>query len=541
MAHAGFELIVFDVPAADGPVMVEGDGFPLRMGDRTVAASESQIQALKLRGLVESWESRPSRLRLGDLDVGLLERARRGAGLIALSDEEYLLKRKLADRRGRDIVLRRGAELLFAKDGPDHPNAGIRLFRVVGTERRLGAEHNVEERPRFEGNVPAMLRDAFAAIDGIIRRPARLVGTHFRTVPEYPEFSWKEGVLNAVAHRDYNVEGRTTEIWFFDDRVEITSPGGLVPDVSLDELLTLQRTHVSRNPRSVRGLVDLGLMRDQGEGIPRMFAEMEGLFLPAPLLEPSAREFRLTLRNTPTLTAADRTFVAQLGNVELSDQEFRALLECHRAGRVDNARLRAISGLDTLGASALLRKLRDRGLLQLHAAGAASFYELGPQARQTPNNETGGFDSQTGGFDPQTGGLDPQTGGLGEPMETEATSVADLIAMLPPGLKEAIEGLGGKPAPSALRKVIVELCEHRFWTPRELALVLHRKDVAHLSEKHLAPLVKANALERKYPDNPAHPQQAYRARQSRLPTGGVQPTSPEGAPPSAGRGRGRRP
>jgi len=246
--HAGFELLVFDVPAADGPVMVEGDGFPLRMGDRTVAASESQIKALKLRGLVESWESRPSPMRMDALDRSLLERARRGSGLQLLSNEEYLLKRKLADRHGRSIRLRRGAEILFANDGPDHPNAGLRLFRVVGKERRLGAEHNVEERPRIEGNLPAVLDAAFAAIDGIIRRPSRLVGTRFRTVPEYPEFSWKEAVLNAVAHRDYTIGGRATEIWFFDDRLEVESPGGLLPDVRLDTLLSLRRIHVSRNP-----------------------------------------------------------------------------------------------------------------------------------------------------------------------------------------------------------------------------------------------------------------------------------------------------
>lgn len=226
ITHERKELIVFDVSSADGLVMVVGNGFPLRMGDRTVPAAESQIQALKYRGLVESWESRPSALRLDALDPVLLERARRGAGLIALTDEDYLLKRKLADRRGRDLVLRRGAELIFAKDGPDHPNAGLRLFRVVGTERKLGAEHNVEERPRFEGNLPAVLRDAFAAVEGIIRRPQRLVGTHFRTVPEYPDFSWREAILNAAAHRDYNIEGRTTEVWFFGDRMEVASPGG---------------------------------------------------------------------------------------------------------------------------------------------------------------------------------------------------------------------------------------------------------------------------------------------------------------------------
>ena len=72
-----------------------------------------------------------------------------------------------------------------------------------------------------------MLGEAFAAIEGIVRRPARLVGHRFRTVPEYPDFSWQEAVLNAVAHRDYLVEGRTTEVWFFDDRLEFEIPGVL--------------------------------------------------------------------------------------------------------------------------------------------------------------------------------------------------------------------------------------------------------------------------------------------------------------------------
>ena len=54
------ELIVFDVPMEDVPVRVDGDGFPLRIGDRTVQSSESQINALKFNGMAASWESRQS-------------------------------------------------------------------------------------------------------------------------------------------------------------------------------------------------------------------------------------------------------------------------------------------------------------------------------------------------------------------------------------------------------------------------------------------------------------------------------------------------
>ena len=466
--------------------------------------SESHIQKLKFRGLVESWESRPSHLRLAGLDPSLLERARRGAGLIALTDEEYLLKRKLADHRGRDLVLRQAAELLFAKNGPDHPNAGFRLFRVVGTERKVGAEHNVEERPRFEGNLPTVIEECFAAIDGILRRPARLVGHRFRTVSEHPEFSWKEAIVNAAAHRDYNVEGRTTEIWFFDDRLEVVSPGGLLPDVKLEELLALHRTHVSRNPRTVRVLVDLGIVRDQGEGIPRMFAEMEGFFLPAPVLDPRDQLFRVTLRNTATLSADDKAFVARLGDAELTDVEFRSLLEAHRAGRLDNARLRAISGLDTLGASALLRRLRDRELLALHAAGPNSYYELGPKAQLPVDAQGLEADRPEPTSDRPGSGPDRPELTADRP-ESEADRPEP-----PPELAAAVKALGTRPRQGPLRDVLASLCSWRPLKPAELGSIL-RIRADNLTKRHLTEMVAEGRLRRLFPGEPTHPNQAYAA------------------------------
>jgi len=358
--------------------VVPHDGCPLRMGDQTVDSSESKILALKLQGLVESHESRPSALKLADLNSELLAQARRGAGLDFLSDADYLLKRKLADRRGSELVLRQAAELLFARLGPDHPNAGVRVFRVVGTERRLGATHNVEVRPRIEGNLPEVWQEAVSVIGGLMRQPSRLVGNRFQAVSEYPRFSWQEALLNAIAHRDYSVQGNGIEVWLFDDRMEVVSPGGLLPELNLQELLRRKRVHCSRNPRLMRTLVDLGLTRDQGEGIPRMFAEMEDAFLPAPRIEPTARNVSVVLGNTTTLTEADRSFVERLASEELTQEEFRALLQAHRHTQVDNASLRQLIGLDTLSASQVLRRLRDRSMLELHRAGSQSYYTLGP-------------------------------------------------------------------------------------------------------------------------------------------------------------------
>ena len=545
VAHEGTELIVFDVPAADVPVQMTGNGFPLRVGDRTVRARESLITASKQQGMHESWESRRSPCTLDDLDPEVLARARAGAGLSAWTDAEYLLRRKLADRRGRQLLLRRAAELLFARYEPDHPNAGIRVFRVIGTTRRFGVEHNVEERPRIEGNLPAVLDKARTEVGGLLRRPSRLMGTRFQEMPEYPDFAWREAMHNAIAHRDYAIQGAGTEIWMFEDRMEVVSAGAFPEGVTLEQVLRLERVHRSRNPRIVRVLVDLGYAKDQGEGIPRMFAEMEDAFLPRPDVEVQGQQVMVTLRNTSTLTASDRRFVAGLGDAELSRREFRALLMAYRRDRVDNARLRAVMGLDTLAASQLLRGLRDRDLLTLHSHGAASYYTLAPALREHIG----------GSSDADRGELGPDRGELGNPIDTTSERIDTTSARiegssgpdrgelspdrgeldadrgelgldrrelgsdrgeLPVDVQNAIKHLGTRPRKARLRAVIEEICAARTWTTSgEIARFLSFSQ-RNLGSRHLMPMVEAGTLLRRYPDNPTHPEQAYRATQQQL-------------------------
>jgi len=525
------ELIVFDVPASDVPVQVIGDGFPLRIGEETIEASESHIRSHKFQGLAESWESRPSPMTVSELDRELLLQARQRSGLAQWSDEEYLLKRKLADRQGNSVRLRRAAELLFASTGPDHPNAGVRVFRVIGAERRTGPEHNVEELPRIEGNLPGVLEEAGTVISGLLRRPSRLVGSRFRPVSEYPEFSWKEALLNAIAHRDYSIEGACIEIWLFEDRMEIVSPGALPGDLTLEQLLTLRRVHYSRNPRLMRVLVDLGAARDQGEGIPRMFAEMLDAFLPKPEIEAHPQSLAITLRNTPVLSSEDRAFIAQLGNLDLTPEEFRALLQAHRHGKVENAHLRQFAGIDTLGASQVLRRLRDRALLELHPAGSNSYYTLPEhllrptevlrvdRGEQTTDRgeQTTDRGEQTTDRGEQTTDRGEQTTDRGEQTtdrgETDANYVASLKRFtLTEKQERAITELGNRPRKERIRAVIEQICAEQWVTPADLAQVLDFSAMK-LTERHLSPMVQEGCLERLYPDQPTHARQAYRVAQ----------------------------
>jgi len=235
-----------------------------------------------------------------------------------------------------------------------------------------------------------------------------------------------------------------------------------------------------------------------------MFAEMEGFFLPAPVLDPRDHLFRVTLRNTVTLTADDKSFVARLGDAELTDVEFRALLEMHRAGRLDNARLRAISGLDTLGASVLLRGLRDRDLLALHAAGPNSYYELGPKA-QLPVDAQGLDADRPEPTSDRPGSERDRPELTADRPESEADRPE-----LPLDLAAAVKALGTRPRQGPLRDVIASLCSWRPLKPAELGSILGiRAD--NLTKRHLTEMVAEGRLRRLFPGEPTHPNQAYAA------------------------------
>lgn len=380
----GHELLLFEVGPSPRAIMVEGNGFPVRVGTQVVRMAESQINALKDEGLVRGAEVRPSESSLADLDAALIARAAAAAGLGSEPAGEYLLRRRLADRRGGALVLREAAVLLFAAEPTSitNPCATVRIFRVRGTERKLGARHNVHELPRIEGNLQAVIEATRAVLVQQIGTSAKLHDLFFREVPEYPTVAWQEALVNAVAHRDYRVSGRGIEILLYDDRLEIESPGGLLPGVSLADLLTRKRVHLSRNPLIVRVLAELGLMREQGEGIPRMIEAMEESWLPLPELASDGSLFRVTLRNTPMLEAGDPSWAAAVGNLALGIRQKRILVLA-QDGMFTSAEYQKLNQVDRDTAYKEIRQLvgmglvarpekRGRGALYRVLAGAAT-------------------------------------------------------------------------------------------------------------------------------------------------------------------------
>ena len=156
----------------------------------------------------------------------------------------------LIHRAARDWRVTNAALLLFAK-APAlqwHPRAGLRLFRVAGTIREHGRQRNVTQVGRADPPLARAIDEAHRLAGQQIRRSERLNGLYFEETPEYPDFAWQETIVNAFAHRDYEYQGREVETWFYEDRMEVSSPGELVPPVTLALLQEGRPAHATRNP-----------------------------------------------------------------------------------------------------------------------------------------------------------------------------------------------------------------------------------------------------------------------------------------------------
>ncbi len=136
----------------------------------------------------------------------------------------------------------------------------------------------------------------------------------FAKVPEYPDFAWLEGLVNAVTHRDYSIRGDYIRISMFDDRIEFLSPGKLPSIVTVENIKT---TRFSRNPMIARVLSDFGWVRELNEGVKRIYIDMQNLFLDPPeFSEPNGNTVSLVLKNNiavRSLRTAETSAIALAG------------------------------------------------------------------------------------------------------------------------------------------------------------------------------------------------------------------------------------
>lgn len=332
----------------------------LRVGDESRKLSAAQRQELAYDRGAAAYEGSPMKLTIEDLDQTQL--GAYASALGAASVRQMLLARDLLDRRGRVTV---AACLLFdERPQREYPNAVVRVLRYGDTDPGLGARMSLEDGRdiRIEGSLPHQIIGAAAEIDQLMPKWQRLgEGGVFEATPRIPRDAWLEGLVNAVVHRSYSIMGDHIRVEIFPNRIQITSPGrfpGLV-----DPARPLEIDRYARNPRISRVCSDLGVTRELGEGIPRMFDEMRRRGLADPIYTQMSSSVRLVL------VASDAVPQEILSTLTPSA---RAILEVLRVTDqpLGTGQLAELAGISRMTATRGLSQLRHVGLVGWHGVSA---------------------------------------------------------------------------------------------------------------------------------------------------------------------------
>lgn len=291
--------------------------------------------------------------------------------------------------------------LTRSRDGERVPTvAGLLL---AGRESALR-----EHLPTHEVAFQRLLPDGSVQTNEFYRWPLiRLfeqLGAHFRAnvqeeelqvglfrvpAPSVEGGAFREAVVNAVAHRDYTRLGAVHIRWYEDELV-ISSPGGFIEGVTLENLLTVEPR--PRNPLLADCLKRIGLAERTGRGVDLIYKGLLRYGRQAPDYSQSdATGVKLSLSAAP----ADRRFLQFVVEEEnrrqspLPVESLLVLSTIRELRRVQVSDITAVVQKPQAGARALLERLIEAGFVRASGQGGGRTYTLSPSVYRRLDDDIG--------------------------------------------------------------------------------------------------------------------------------------------------------
>ncbi|MCB0746183.1 MAG: putative DNA binding domain-containing protein [Ignavibacteriae bacterium] len=287
-----------------------------------------------------------------DIPDGNINQFRELVGLgTTVSNDQVFNNLKLITKEG---FLKNGAALFFAENPEQFfEKAVIRCIAFGGVDKRFIEDDKVMTGSLYNQYLQAMswLKKKLNVrydIEGAGSKPRKEIW-------EIPETVFKEAIINALAHRDYYDKGARITIEVFNDRVEISNPGGLISGIPKNEF---GKRSLSRNPL-IFGLFERIRMVEQvGSGIGRM----RDLMIEADLTEPEFNTegmFTVTVRRPFDFNKWVDKWVDNL-----TDNRVNIIKAIHENSKVSKRELEEKVGLSATAIDNNLDALKDLGLIE---------------------------------------------------------------------------------------------------------------------------------------------------------------------------------
>lgn len=254
--------------------------------------------------------------------------------------------------------------LLFGQ----HPRDSIAQAGLLAT---MHYEDGREEVRDFDGPMVLIPEQVLQWLKDKLPNPIKRSGAQRVEVNEALFELVREGVVNALVHRDYKIKGAKCQLSVTPDAIVVKSPGGPIEPIILEQLQSFNAPMISRNPRLHAVFSKMELAEERGLGLKSMMTRASDAGLPLPTYAWEDPYLVLTLyRSGKGAVRALGTNVLERLNAD-AKETWQVILSKQP---MTSAEVMTVTGFDERKAQRVLRKLMDEGLVHRIGKGRATQY-----------------------------------------------------------------------------------------------------------------------------------------------------------------------
>lgn len=272
---------------------------------------------------------------------------------VNLPTKNILVNMNLAEKQKNKQQFKNAVALMFSKDIKKFNSSAYTTCVLFKGNNRA----NIIDRKDFEGNLIEQVEDAIRFVEKNIMLTYQIKSLRRKEIPQYPINAVREGIVNAIMHRDYFEKGSNVFVYIYDDFIEIVNPGGLF-GITKNQL---GKICARRNERIADLFKMFGLVEKAGTGIQRMKDAMLKAGLKEPKIEPSENFFMITFYGHKK----DELGKISEGRdiVELNERQKKALEYLKENEFITNTKYQKVCGTTKKTASRDLAELVTLGIL----------------------------------------------------------------------------------------------------------------------------------------------------------------------------------
>ena len=302
------------------PYYYVGDGQRvafLRVGDESLPATAEQMVRLVLKGSNKTYDSLHTDYKAEDYAFTILANAFK-----TRTNQEWNKKYLLSFGLVTSIGNLTNAGALFADDCP------LWQSRLYCTRWNGKTKSDAINDAEFTGNVLMLLREAMNFVKSNTKKGWEKLPDGRKNKPEYAERAVLEAMVNHFIHRDYTVMGGEVHLDIFDDRITVTSPGGMYNGMLIQNLDIADVSSERRNPILANVMAQLDYMEKRGSGLTRICNETQAL-------DGYKDELKPIFKSTPTqfqtiiFASGDKQnvgdFVGDMSEIKLTERQKKIL------------------------------------------------------------------------------------------------------------------------------------------------------------------------------------------------------------------------